>query len=105
MSTKVGISDGKNYYLYRECFESFGDIYLRLEDAKINVDSDNQSGKVRATVKIEIETWRAIVSGWLSSSWEAHPEWDGTDPDGGYDQEALIRFLESKAEHKKDEEG
>lgn len=101
MSTKVGISYDRDYYLYKECFEHNSDVYLRLDDAKFAVDLIEGSGtKTTITVKIGIETWRKIVGGWSKDSWSSHPEWDNKREGSDYDEEGIIRFLEEKIKDK-----
>jgi len=54
MSTKSTLASGKNFHLFRECFEHDQSVYLRLEE----VEFEATAGSVE--VRIPIEIWEVI---------------------------------------------
>jgi len=92
MSTKVTIAYDKNFHLYHECWEKFDTVYLTLNGE--GWEASTSTSPKKATLKLDIKTWRALVEKWNSTHWAQQPELDGTDPDEDYDAESLVRHLE-----------
>lgn len=96
MSTKVTIAHDKNFRLYHECWEKFDTVYLTLNGE--GWEASTSTSPKKATLKLDIKTWRALVEKWNSTHWAQHPELDGTDPNRESDSESLFSYFEKLTE-------
>lgn len=103
MSTKCTISYNDDYHLYEEIGDRHN-VYLRLDAgdwaadlATATVDwHDGDHARPRLTLKINVDMWRQIVSGWSESHWGKDPSRDHKELEWNLDNDWLAKLKEKR---------